>query len=390
MLQCERGDNVKRLAFLLMLIMVITALPAMAQPEGVEGGEIAPGTDPTAEGEPTQFAKARVVSMVEIVEEQSYDDLGYQIRAFDTELLLLTGSFRGETVQIKHYLTGTPAYDIVVKPGDRVLVGVETIEGQLAEVVIADHERDRYLYILGALFVLMLVGLGGMRGLKSLLSLILIGVLILYVFIPLLLRGYSPLLLAVLVAAIATVFTISLVGGPSRKSAAAMLGTVGGVLVAGILAVVVGNLISVTGLAEQDSQMLLFIPQGIGFNFPGLLMAGIIIGALGAVMDVGMSIASAIAEVKHHNPNLTHTDLFKAGMNVGRDIMGTMANTLILAYTGGALSLLLLVRAYEVDYIRLINMDAIASEVMRALAGSVGLVAAIPITALAAAWLAKE
>ena len=77
-------------------------------------------------------------------------------------------------------------------------------------------------------------------------------------------------------------------------------------------------------------------------------------------------------------------------MNVGRDIMGTMANTLILAYTGGALSLLLLVRAYEVDYIRLINMDAIASEVMRALAGSVGLVAAIPITALAAAWLAKE
>lgn len=390
MLQCERGDKVKRIALLLLIIMMFTAVPALAQPEGLPEGQAAPGLEVLEEGEPAQFAKARIVSMVEITEDESYDEFGYQIRTFDTELLILTGTFRGRTAEIKHFLTGTPAYDVVVNTGDRVLVAIETVEGEMTEVVIADHERDRYLYALGALFVVLLVGLGGKRGLKSLLSLVLIGVLILYVFIPLLLRGYSPLMLAVLVAAIATVFTIALVGGPNRKSAAAMIGTVGGVLVAGILAVVVGNMIRVSGLAEQEAQMLLFIPQGIGFNFPGLLMSGIIIGALGAVMDVGMSIASAIAEVKHHNPNLSHTELFWAGMNVGRDIMGTMANTLILAYTGGALSLLLLVRAYEVEFIRLINMDAIAGEVLRALAGSVGLVAAIPITALAAAWLAKE
>ncbi|KAF0194651.1 MAG: hypothetical protein FD169_1689 [Bacillota bacterium] len=379
MLQCERGDKVKRIALLTLIIMILTALPAVAQPSELDD-----------EGEPTQFAKARIVSMVEVIEEKSYDELGYQIRAFDTELLILTGSFRGRTVQVKHFLTGTPAYDIVVSPGDRILVGIETAAGELAEVVIADYERDRYLYALGGLFVLILVGLGGKQGLKALLSLVLIGVLILYVFIPLLLRGYSPLMLAVLIAAIATVFTITLVGGLNRKGAAAIIGTVGGVFVAGTLAVVAGNAIRVSGLAEQESQMLLFIPQGIGFNFPGLLMSGIIIGALGAVMDTGMSISSAIAEVKRHNPSLTYTDLFWAGMNVGRDVMGTMANTLILAYTGGALSLLLLVRAYEIEYIRLINMDAIASEVLRALAGSVGLVAAIPITALAAAWLAKE
>ncbi|MBS3951143.1 MAG: YibE/F family protein [Peptococcaceae bacterium] len=369
----------KRIALLTLIIMILTALPAVAQPSELDD-----------EGEPTQFAKARIVSMVEVIEEKSYDELGYQIRAFDTELLILTGSFRGRTVQVKHFLTGTPAYDIVVSPGDRILVGIETAAGELAEVVIADYERDRYLYALGGLFVLILVGLGGKQGLKALLSLVLIGVLILYVFIPLLLRGYSPLMLAVLIAAIATVFTITLVGGLNRKGAAAIIGTVGGVFVAGTLAVVAGNAIRVSGLAEQESQMLLFIPQGIGFNFPGLLMSGIIIGALGAVMDTGMSISSAIAEVKRHNPSLTYTDLFWAGMNVGRDVMGTMANTLILAYTGGALSLLLLVRAYEIEYIRLINMDAIASEVLRALAGSVGLVAAIPITALAAAWLAKE
>lgn len=382
----------KKILILLIAAMLFVVYPALAQPQQPQQQQQEqPGLEnPDIEGEPAEFAKARVVSMVELVDEELYDDLGYKIREFDAEVLILSGNFRGRTVQIKHYLTGTPSYDVVVHPGERVIVAIETADGEITSVAIADHERDRYLYILGALFVLLLLGLGGKRGLKSLISLLLTGIMVLYVFIPLLLRGYSPISLAVLVAAIATAFTISLVGGPNRKSLAATIGTVGGVLVAGILAVIFGNLIKVTGLADQDAQMLLFIPQGIGFNFPGLLMSGIIIGALGAVMDVGMSIASAIAEVKRVNPDLTHKQLFWSGMNVGRDIMGTMANTLILAYAGGAISLLLLVRAYEVEFIRLINMDAIAAEVLRALAGSIGLVSAIPITALAAAWLARE
>lgn len=374
----------KRLALLLVLILMIAALPALAQQEE--------GTPEVDEVETVaQFAKARVTALEELPEEENLDELGYQIRTFRAELEILTGPFRGRTVEIRHFITGTPAYDIVIAHGDRVLAAIETTaEGEIAEVVIADQERDRYLYILAGLFALLLIALGGKQGLKSLLSLVIIGVLVLYVFIPLLLRGYSPIALAVLVAVIATAFTMALVGGPNRKSAAAMAGTVGGVLVAGVLAIVMGNLIHTTGLAEQEAQMLLFIPQGVGFNFPGLLMSGIIIGALGAVMDIGMSISSSIAEVKRANPALNHRELFLAGMNVGRDVMGTMSNTLILAYTGSALALLLLVRAYNVEFIRLINMDSIASEVLRALCGSIGLVSAIPITALAASWLARE
>jgi len=187
----------------------------------------------------------------------------------------------------------------------------------------------------------------------------------------------------------ATIFTMFLVGGVNRKSIAAIVGTLGGVSVAGVLAIVVGGATHASGLSGQEAQMLMFIPQGITFDFRALLMASIIIGALGAVMDTGMTISSAMAEIRRTAPTLSRRALFWSGMNVGRDVMGTMANTLILAYTGGSLALLLLVTAYEVEFIRLINMDPIASEVLRALAGSVGLVAAIPITALAAAWLMR-
>lgn len=360
------------------LVVAFLALPAAAQPV------------PPQEDTVVQFAKARVISIEELPEEGDLDDFGFELRTFKVQLQILSGPYQGRTLDVRHVLTGTPAYDIVVHAGERVLVATETLHGELVEVAIADHERDRHLLGLALLFVALLVGLGGKKGLYSLLSLVLIGILIIYVFIPLLLRGYNPITLAVIVAAVSTAFTISLVGGANRKALAAIIGTVGGVLVAGILAIIVGTAINATGLAGQESQMLLFIPQGVDFNFRGLLMAGIIIGALGAVMDIGMSIASSVNEVRRANPGLRRRELFWSGMNVGRDVMGTMSNTLILAYTGGALSLLLLVRAYNVEFIRLINMDTIASEVLRALAGSIGLVAAIPLTALAAAWLVKE
>lgn len=337
-----------------------------------------------------EFARARVLTVEELPAEEGRGETGFELREFDVQLEVLSGRLRGRTVDIRHVLTGTPAFDIVVAPGQRVLIAVEQLEGEVLEVAIADHERDRHLLALAVAFGAILIGLGGKKGLYSLISLGLIGVLIIYVLIPLLLRGYNPVTLAVIVAAIATAFTTTLVGGANRKALAAIVGTVGGLILAGVLAIVVGSAIHTTGLAGEEAQMLAFIPQGVAFNFRGLLMAGIIIGALGAIMDTGMTISSAISEVERARPGLKRKELFWVGMNVGRDVMGTMANTLILAYTGGSLALLLLVQAYEVEFIRLVNMDSIASEVLRALAGSIGLVSAIPLTALAAALLARK
>ena len=165
------------------------------------------------------------------------------------------------------------------------------------------------------------------------------------------------------------------------------MGTAGGLSAAAGIAIVVGILANLNGLSNEEAQMLLFMSQDIQYNFQGLLFAGIIIGALGAVMDVSMSIASAMDEIQRVGTNMTLKSLFESGMNVGKDVMGTMANTLILAYTGTSIPLLLVFMTYEQPFIKLINLDFLATELIRALSGSIGLVLAIPITAIVSALL---
>jgi uncharacterized membrane protein len=153
-------------------------------------------------------------------------------------------------------------------------------------------------------------------------------------------------------------------------------------MVAGLLALVVGSAVRLTGFSSEEAQMLLYM-EGGPIDVRGLLFAGIIIGSLGAVMDVCVSIAAASLEVHCANPRLCFKDLVGSAMNVGRDIMGTMANTLILAYVGTAMPLLLLFMGYRMPWTTIANSDLVATEVVRALAGSIGLVTAIPLTALA-------
>jgi len=150
-----------------------------------------------------------------------------------------------------------------------------------------------------------------------------------------------------------------------------------------------GSAARLTGFGTEEAAMLLYIPQEIQFDFRGLLFSGMIIGALGAVMDVAMSIASAMDEVTLARPRITHDVLLRSGLRVGRNIMGTMSNTLILAYAGGSIPLLLLFAAYGTPMIQIVNFDHIATEVVKAFAGSIGLIAAIPITAVSGSRLLK-
>ncbi|RYD06678.1 hypothetical protein N752_03115 [Desulforamulus aquiferis] len=232
-----------------------------------------------------------------------------------------------------------------------------------------------------------MIVIGGIKGLKSVISLGVTGAGIFYILLPMLFKGYDPILSTVFVAAVLTSFTMILVHGFNIKTFSGIIGTTSGVVVAGVLAMLVGKAARLTGFSSEEMQMLLYIPQQVDFNFQGLLFAGMIIGALGAVMDVGISVASAIEEVKRVNPLLKKKELVQAGMNVGRDIMGTMANTLILAYTGGAIPLILIFMAYEMPFLKIINLDLIATEIVRALTGSIGLILAIPITAVVAGML---
>ncbi|MEW6696673.1 MAG: YibE/F family protein [Bacillota bacterium] len=300
---------------------------------------------------------------------------------------VLSGEYKGQEVSFFHVVPDQPGMAVIVKPGDEVILSVEVEGNKISNAFISDHARDKKMYYLAGFFALLMVVIGGIKGAKSVLSLVLTGVGIFYVLLPLMFKGHNPLLMTVLVAAVMTTITMVLVHGFNRKTLAGVIGTTGGVIAAGLLAMLVGSAAKLTGFSSEEMQMLLYIPQQVKFDYQGLLFAGMIIGALGAVMDVAISIASAIEEVKKVNPSLDTRALIRSGINVGRDVMGTMANTLILAYTGGAIPLILIFMAYDMPFLKVINLDLIATEIVRALTGSVGLILAIPITALTAGLL---
>lgn len=363
-----------RHALTALAILVFLAVPATAQP-GLEDYELPP----------TINVRARVLEILSTQKEPAGQ--GFITERQLVRVEITSGRFRGRTLDVEHFKSGHPVYDIDVAAGDRVVLLVELEGDAIGAAFIESPQRDPYMLYLAGVFIAVLVAAGGVKGAKAALSLLLMVVMVIYVLLPLLLRGYSPIPLTAAVAAVVSALGLLVVSGPNRKTLTAITGTTGGVLIAGVLAMKAGMAARLTGLSAEEAQMLMFIPQGIQFDYRGLLFAGIIIGALGAVMDVGMSVASAMAEVKRLHPEVTRAALFRSGMNVGRDVMGTMSNTLILAYTGSAIPLLLLFMAYDTPLIRIANLDLIATEVVRALAGSIGLILAIPITALAGAYL---
>ncbi len=296
---------------------------------------------------------------------------------------ILSGKVKGQEFTITNELFGHPGYDLELEEGLEMYFMIDFVYDDVVEVRLSDHVRDRYAYYLVALLVLLMLIIGRVKGLKALITLVLTGLLIWKYFLPLLHRGHDPIFLAITLTTFVTLVTLLVIGGANKKSYAAILGTVGGLLIAGFLALLAGNLARLTGFSSQEAQMLAFSETGIT-NIRGILFAGILIGSLGAVMDVTISVASACMEMVQLDKTISRSRLIKGGMNVGRDIMGTMSNTLILAYTGSTLPLLLLLYIHEVPLNRIMNMDMIATEVIRAVSGTIGLVVAIPLTALLA------
>jgi uncharacterized membrane protein len=331
----------------------------------------------------TEDARGKVLSVSEY--EEIENDWFFQGRQLLT-VEILTGKFQGHVEEVENTFTGNPYRDLEVKEGAQVILLLELNQGRLQNVHLNGIARDRYIYILAAVFVFMVVLIARVKGIKAIVTLLLMGFVILHWLLPLVLQGYNPLLLTVFFTSLITVVTLLIVGGINTKTAAAMVGTIGGVLTAGLVAWIFGDAAQLTGFSEE-AQMLYFADLDFNIDMRGLLFSGIIIGALGAVMDVAMSISSAIVEVKRANPLLAFKGLFRSGFNVGKDVLGTMVNTLILAYAGGSLPLLLLFMANNLKYMSIINMDLVATEIVRSLAGSFGLLIAVPLTAVIASFL---
>lgn len=337
-----------------------------------------PGVD---DSEEEHFFRGRVLSVEETVVTDGYSDLSQELT-----VKLTSGPNKGEIVTVHNYfIPGDPMFHLHIQEGEEVIVVVRGNVDSLDQVYLQDLARDRGIYYLLAVFTALLLLIGRWKGLKTALTLVITGALVVLVLLPLLLKGYNPILIAVIVAIAAIVLTLLIIGGFNMKSISAIIGTVSGVVVAGLMALWAGSISSLTGFSTQEEQMLFFMDHSLDIR--GLLFAGIIIGSLGAITDMGMGIASAAAEIKEANPKMGVNEITLGALNVGRDVMGTMANTLILAYSGAAIPMLLLVRGYQMDWLKIINMDLIATELVRGIAGSIGLAVAVPITAVVSGLL---
>ena len=340
----------------------------------------------SVENKDITYVRAKVLEVISSdLTEEGYIP-GVYAGTQELKIEILSGKFKGQKVNLTNSrLHGDLVYDVVAEDGMEIVLAVKEREGKSPSIGVDTYARDKVLYILIFLFIFVLIGVGRIKGLMALISLVITGLLIAFFMLPLMFKGYSPILLAIITATIIIFLSLMLIGGFNKKSLAAVIGTSAGVVIAGIVSLISGKLAHLTGITGEASEQLIYIVGSFPINIRGIMFAGIIISSLGAVMDVGMSIASVIFEIHNKAPELNKAELFKSGMNVGKDIMGTMANTLILAFAGCSLSIMVLLMAYDMPYFRAINLNTVSTEIIQGLSGSIGLILTVPITSIISA-----
>lgn len=321
------------------------------------------------------FEKAEVTEILQ----DNLDSNGTRVGEQKVRVKMLTGARKGEELDITSssgYLFGATC-----KVGMKVIV-MQSVAGETTIASVYSQDREWVIYIFALLYLLALCVIGGKQGIKGCLGLIFTFFCVIFVYLPLVYLRFSPFWAAVFICFLTTLVTMYLIGGPTKKTCAATLGTLAGVVLAGLSAWCFSKASGISGYNVSDIETLMTLWNTNRIQIGGLLFSGLLISCLGAVMDVAMSISSAIDEIYKQNNSLTRKELFKAGMRVGRDMMGTDSNTLILAFAGSSVSTLLLDYAYDLPYQQIINSNNIGIAIMQGLAGSFGIVLSVPLTVL--------
>ena len=322
-----------------------------------------------------------------VVTEVSVDNLqpdGTRVGEQRVAVRMTTGVRKGQVIEMTSsagYLFGATC-----TPGLRVIV-MQSVAGDTTVSSVYSQDRGGVLLLFAALYLVALVVIGGKQGLKGALGLAFTFLAIIFLYLPLVYLGWPPLWTSVLICAVTTAVTMYFIGGPTRKTVVASAGTVAGVVIAGLVAAIFGAATGISGWNVSDIETLITLWNTNGINVGELLFAGLLISSLGAVMDVAMSVASSMGEVLAQNPAMSRGALFASGMRIGRDMMGTDSNTLILAFAGGSVSMLVLDYAYDLPILQILNSNNIGISVMQGLAGSFGVVLAVPVTVALATLL---
>ncbi|UZQ49469.1 YibE/F family protein [Clostridium kluyveri] len=299
------------------------------------------------------------------------------------KIQISSGKHKGEDVTIKNTVDPSKQGNLIFNEGDQVFLSIsEDSNGNITSSNIYQVARDKPLTYLLIFFILSMILIGRGKGFKSIITLTFTCFMVIKVFLNLILQGYNPITISIFVCIAIAIVSLIVIGGINRKTISAIIGTTSGVVISGVISFIVVNLTKVSGVGTEEAQLLMDIPLKHALDFKAILFAAILIGALGAVMDVSMSIASTMTEIKEAHPKISPGRLMKAGMVVGRDTMGTMATTLILAYISGSICLVLGYLANNSNFLDIVNQDMIACEIIKTLAGSIGLIFTIPITVI--------
>ena len=326
------------------------------------------------------FEKGTVTEIIQ----DNLDDNDTRVGEQKVRVKMTTGEHKGEELEMTSssgYLFGAAC-----EVGMKVIV-MQSVAGDTTIASVYSQDREWVIYIFALLYLLALCIIGGKQGIKGCLGLIFTFFCVIFVYLPMIYLGYSPFWTSVFICFITTLVTMYLIGGPSKKTIAATLGTLAGVILAGISAWCFSKASGISGYNVSDIESLMTLWNTNDIQVGGLLFSGLLISCLGAVMDVAMSVSSAIDEIYKQNPALTRKELFFAGLRVGRDMMGTDSNTLILAFAGSSVSTLLLDYSYDLPYQQIINSNNIGIAIMQGLAGSFGIVLSVPLTVLICAML---
>lgn len=321
------------------------------------------------------FEKAEVTEILQ----DNLNSNGTRVGEQKVRVKMLTGARKGEKLDVTSssgYLFGAAC-----TVGMKVVV-MQSVAGETTIASVYSQDREWVIYIFALLYLLALCVIGGKQGIKGCLGLIFTFFCVIFVYLPLVYLRFSPFWAAVFICFLTTLVTMYLIGGPTKKTCAATLGTLAGVVLAGLSAWCFSKASGISGYNVSDIETLMTLWNTNRIQVGGLLFSGLLISCLGAVMDVAMSISSAIDEIYKQNTSLTRKELFKAGMRVGRDMMGIDSNTLILAFAGSSVSTLLLDYAYDLPYQQIINSNNIGIAIMQGLAGSFGIVLSVPLTVL--------
>lgn len=291
------------------------------------------------------------------------------------------GKFKGQEAEGFNMLTGSLQTDKIFQPGDRALVVISHKDGEILSVNMIDHYRLDKEAMLAGCFVLFLLIFAGWSGLRAVLSFVLTVLTLWKILVPAYLNGMNPVVVGLCIVLFLTIFIITLVYGFDRRSFSAVSGSFLGILTTCVLGIIFTDAFQIHGAIMDNSESLLY--SGYEYlNLTQIFMASIFIGSSGAVMDLAVDITSAVHEVVQKKPDISRREAIGSGMAVGRAAMGTMTTTLLLAYSGGSIALLMVFMAQGTPLDNIFNYKYIASEILDTLVGSFGLVTVAPFTAL--------